>query len=42
LDAGDVEITTGSVIADRVLADPDTGARTHQPILVDPALYPND
>ena len=40
LESGDVEITTGSAIADRVLADPDASVRMHEPIAVDPALYP--
>jgi peptidoglycan/xylan/chitin deacetylase (PgdA/CDA1 family) len=42
LDAGDVEITTGAVIADRVLADPDATVRAHEPVLVDSTLYPNE
>jgi len=41
LESGDVEITTGAVIADRVLTDPAATVRTHEPIVVDPALYPN-
>lgn len=40
LTAGDVEITTGTVLADRVLADPDAVVRAHVPMAVDPALYP--
>lgn len=42
LDAGDVEITTGAVIADRVLADPDATVRAHEPVLVDSTLYPHE
>lgn len=41
LTAGDVGITTGAVLADRVLADPDVAVRAHEPTAVDPALYPN-
>jgi peptidoglycan-N-acetylglucosamine deacetylase len=40
LTAGDVEITTGAIIADRVLSAADVAVRTHEPISVDPALYP--
>jgi peptidoglycan/xylan/chitin deacetylase (PgdA/CDA1 family) len=40
LDAGDVEITTGATIADRVLSDPRSPVRSHQPVVVDPDLYP--
>lgn len=40
LAAGDVEITTGAAIADRVLTGADVPVRTHEPTVVDAALYP--
>jgi len=40
LTAGDVEISTGAKIAERVLASDDALVRTHEPIRVDHALYP--
>jgi peptidoglycan/xylan/chitin deacetylase (PgdA/CDA1 family) len=40
LDAGDVEITIAAALADRVLASPDSPVRVHEPIVVDPDLYP--
>jgi hypothetical protein len=40
LDAGDVEITTGAAIADRVISSPDVAVRDHTPIEVDHDLYP--
>jgi peptidoglycan/xylan/chitin deacetylase (PgdA/CDA1 family) len=41
LSAGDVEITTASTIARRVLADPAATVREHRRVDVDPLLYPN-
>jgi hypothetical protein len=40
LSAGDVEITTGSTIARRVLADPTATVREHRRVDADPLLYP--
>jgi hypothetical protein len=40
LGAGDIDITTGAAIAERVLSSPDTPVRGHEPIVVDNALYP--
>jgi peptidoglycan/xylan/chitin deacetylase (PgdA/CDA1 family) len=40
LAAGDIEITTAAAIADRVLSSPDSPVRLHEPIVVDPDLYP--
>ncbi|MDT5016933.1 MAG: peptidoglycan-N-acetylglucosamine deacetylase [Mycobacterium sp.] len=38
--AGDVEITTCAAVADRVLSNADAPVRSHEPIVVDHALYP--
>jgi peptidoglycan-N-acetylglucosamine deacetylase len=38
--AGDVEIVAGRTIAQRVLSDPTAVVRTHQPVIIDPELYP--
>jgi peptidoglycan-N-acetylglucosamine deacetylase len=40
LGAGDVDITTCAAVADRVLSSPDSPVRVHEPIVVDPDLYP--
>jgi peptidoglycan/xylan/chitin deacetylase (PgdA/CDA1 family) len=40
LGAGDVEITTCAAVADRVLSNADAPVRSHEPIVVDHALYP--
>lgn len=41
LNAGDVDVTTGAEIAKRVLTDVNAVTRKHEPITVDPLLYPN-